>query len=92
MSDLDALSYYLGIDVRQRKEALTLEVIAVLHARAGDDQVIHIHADDELLLPPSPCVERMLGCTPLKPKLAQCGVKLGVSCSRGLPQPVECLA
>ena len=25
----------------------------------------------------------------MKPKLAQCGVKLGVPCSRGLPQPVE---
>ena len=31
---------------------LALEAIDVLHTRVGDDQVVHIHADDELLLPP----------------------------------------
>ena len=70
---------------------LALEAIDVRRTHAGDDQIVHIHTDDELLLPPSPCVERMLGCAPLEPKLAQRGVKLGVPCSRGLPQPVECL-
>ena len=34
----------------------------------------------------------MLGCAPREPKLAQCGVKLDVPRSRGLPQPVERLA
>ena len=58
-----------------------LEAVDVLCACAGDDLVIHIHADDKLLLPPSPCVEHVLGCAPLKPKLAQRGVKLGVPCS-----------
>ena len=33
----------------------------------------------------------MLGCAPLEPKLTQCGVKLGVPCSWGLSQPIECL-
>ena len=64
---------------------ITLEAIDVLCTRIGDDQVIHIHADDKLLLPLLPCVERVLGCTPLKPKLAQRVVKLGVPCSWGLP-------
>ena len=71
---------------------LALEAVDVFYARAGDDQVVHIHADDELLLSPSPRVESMLGCAPLKPKFAQRGVKLGVPCSWGLPQPVERLA
>ena len=48
---------------------LALEAVDVLRTRVGDDQVIHIHADDELFLPPSPCVERVLGCAPLEPKL-----------------------
>ena len=71
---------------------LALEAVDVLYTRAGDDQVIHIHADNKLLLPPSPRVERVLGRAPLKPKLAQRGIKLGVPCSRGLPQPVLHLA
>ena len=68
---------------------LALEAVDVVRTRAGDDQVIHAHVDDELLLPPSPRVERVLSCAPLKPKLAQCGVKLGVPCSWGLSQPGE---
>ena len=64
---------------------LELEAVDVLRTCAGDDQVVHIHVDDELLLPPSLRVERVLGCAPLKPKLAQRGVKLGVPPSRGLP-------
>ena len=71
---------------------LALEAVDVLCTRIGDDQIIHIHIDDELLLPPSPCVERVLSCTPREPKLAQRGVKLGVPCSRGLSQPVERLS
>ena len=71
---------------------LALEAVDVLCACAGDDLVIHIHADDELLLPPSPRVEHVLGCAPREPKLTQRGIKLGVPRSRGLPQPVECLA
>ena len=50
---------------------LTLEAVNVLYTRTGDDQVIHIYANDELLLPPSPRVERVLGRAPLEPKLAQ---------------------
>ena len=49
---------------------LALEAIDVLRTRAGDDQVVHIHADNELLLSPSPHVERMLGCALREPKLA----------------------
>ena len=71
---------------------LVLEAVDVLRTRVGDDQVVHIHADDELLLPPSPRVERMLGCVPCEPKLTQCGIKLGISRSWGLPQPIEHLA
>ena len=71
---------------------LVLEVVNVLCTCAGDDQVIHIHTDDELLLPPSPCVEHVLGCALCEPKLAQRGVKLDVPRSWGLPQPVERLA
>ena len=64
---------------------LVLEAVDVLRARAGDDQVIHIHANNELLLPSPPRVEHMLGCASLEPKLAQHGVKLGVPCLWGLP-------
>ena len=71
---------------------LALEAVDVLRTRAGDVQVVHKHADDELLLPPSPSVERVLGCVPREPKLAQRGIKLSVPRSWGLPQPVECLA
>ena len=70
---------------------LAFEAMDVLRTRAGDDQVIHIYDDDELL-PPSSYVERVLGCAPLKPKLTQYGVKLGVTLSWGLPQPVELFA
>ena len=63
---------------------LTLEAIGVLRTRVGDDQVIHIHADDELLLPPSPRVERVPGYAPYERKLAQRGIKLGIPYSRGL--------
>ena len=68
-----------------------LEAVDILRAHASDDQVVHIHTDDELL-PPSPRVERVLGYAPCEPKLAQRGVKLGIPRSRGLPQPVERLA
>ena len=64
---------------------LVLEAVDVLHARVGDDQVVHIHVDDELLLPPSSCIERMLGCAPREPKLVQRSVKLGVPRSWSLP-------
>ena len=70
---------------------LALEAVDVLRTLAGDDQVVHIHVDDELL-PPSPRVERVLGCASRDPKLAQRGVKLAVPHSQGLPQPVERLA
>ena len=49
---------------------LTVEAVDVLRTCTDDDQVVHIHANDELLLSPSPRVERMLSCAPYKPKLA----------------------
>ena len=75
----------LSIAYSEMSRHLMLEAADVLRTCADDDQVIHIHADDELFLPPSPCVERVLGCAPREPKLAQRGVKLGVPRSWGLP-------
>ena len=68
---------------------LALEAVNVLCPRSSDDQVVHIHADDELLIPPSPRVQRVLCGAASEPKLAQGGIELGVPRPRGLPQPVE---
>ena len=76
--DTEVVGEYAEIAHLKTSRHLTLEAVDVLRTRVGDDQVVHIHADDELLLPPSPRVERVLGCAPLEPKLAQRGVKLGV--------------
>ena len=85
MSHLDAevVGEHAEIAHSKTSRHLVLEAVDVLRARGGDDQVTHIHTDDELLLPPSPRVERVLGCASLKPKLAQ----RGVSCSWGLLSP-----
>ena len=61
---------------------LGLEAIDVLHACSGDDEVIHIHADDELLLP-SLRVEYVLRCALCEPKRVQHGVELGVHAHGG---------
>jgi hypothetical protein len=71
---------------------LTLEAINVLCSRSNDDQIVHIHADDKLLLPPSPRVEHMLCGAASEPKLAQGSIELGVPRPRGLSQPIERLA
>ena len=94
LSHLDAEVVGESAEIAHSKTSchLSLEAVDILRARAGDDQVVHINVDDELLLPPSPRVERVLGCAPLEPKLAQRGIKLGVPCSWGLPQPTERLA
>ena len=64
LSHLDAEVVGECIEIAHSKTShhLAHEAINVLHMRAGDDQVIHIHADDELLLSPSPRVEHVLGC------------------------------
>ena len=71
---------------------LALEAVDVLRTRAGVDQVVHIHADNEFLLTPSPRVQHVPCCVVCEPKRAQRGVKLRVPRPRGLPLSVERLA
>jgi len=62
---------------------------AVFFPRFGDDQVIHVHVDDEMLLPPSSRVEHMLGGTLGEAEFPERRVELCVLGLRSLPQLVE---
>lgn len=70
---------------------LTLEAVDVLLPCPGDDQVVYIHAVNEVLLPPSLRVQGMLDGTFGEVGRADGGVELHVLGS-SLPQLLEALA